>query len=69
METLTLHIYILKLIIMKMIYNDSPLSLNPNECKYLNTVEFSNAIQSDNVSLSMLCINCRSLETHWDSVQ
>ena len=51
------------------IYNDSPLSLNPNECKYLTTVEFSNAFQSDKVSLSMLCINCRSLEAHWDSVQ
>ena len=51
------------------IYNDSPLSLNLNECKYLTTVEFSKAFQSDNVSLSMLCINCRSIEAHWDSVQ
>ena len=71
METLTLQIDILQLIIMKMIYNiynDSPLSLNPKECKYLTTVELSN-FQSDKVSLSMLSINCRSLEAHWDSVQ
>ena len=31
------------------IYNDSPLSLNPNECKNFTTVEFSNAFQSDKV--------------------
>ena len=51
------------------IYNDSPLSLNPNECKNLTTVEFSNAFQSDKVSLSMLCINCRRLAAHCDSLQ
>ena len=33
------------------IYNNSPLSLNPTECKYLTTIEFSNAFQSDKVSL------------------
>ena len=51
------------------IYNDSPLSSYPNECKYLTTVEFSNAFQIDKVSLSMLCINCRNLEAHWESMQ
>ena len=51
------------------INNDSPLSLNPNECKYLTTVEFSNAFQSDKVSLSMLYINCRSFQAHCDSVK
>ena len=30
------------------------------------TVEFPNVFQSVKVSL---CINCRSLEAHWDSVQ
>ena len=43
-------------------YHDSSL-------KYLTPVEFSKAFQSDNISLSMLCINCRSLEAHWDSLQ
>ena len=47
-------------------YHDSK---NTNECKYLAPVEFSKAFQSDNISLSMLCINCRSLEAHWDSLQ
>ena len=50
-------------------YHNSPLKININECKYLTAVEFSKAFQSDNISLSMLCINCRSLEAHWDSLQ
>ena len=40
-----------------------------NECKYLTPVEFSKAFQSDNISLSMLYINCRSLKAHWNSLQ
>ena len=35
----------------------------------LTPVEISKAFQSDKISLSMLCINCRSLEAHWDSLQ
>ena len=35
----------------------------------MTAVEFSKAFQSDNISLSMLCIHCRSLEAHWDSLQ
>ena len=48
-------------------YHDSLFKTNTNECKYLTPVEFSKAFQSDNIS--MLCINCRSLEAHWDSLQ
>ena len=50
-------------------YNYSPFSLNTNDCKHFSSVEFSKAFKPGNISLSMFCINCRSLEAHWDSFQ
>ena len=50
-------------------YNDSPFSLNTNDCKYFSSVEFFKTFKPGNISLSMFCINCRSLEANWDSFQ
>ena len=36
---------------------------------YFTSVELFKSFNSRNISLSMFCINCRSLEAHWDSVQ
>ena len=32
-------------------------------------VEFSKYVKPETVSLSMFCLNCRSLEAHWDTLQ
>ena len=51
-------------------YNDQSLfSLNTSECKYFTSVEFSKYVKPETVSLSMFCVNCRSLEAHWDTLQ
>ena len=53
-----------------LMYNDqSPFSLNTSECKYFTSVEFSKYVKPETVSLSMFCVNCRSLEAHWDTLQ
>ena len=61
--------YTKKLTTMKMKHNYSPFSMNTNECKYFTSVEFSKSFNSRNISLSMFCIDCHSLEAHWDSIQ
>ena len=50
-------------------YNDSPFSFNTSECKYVTSVEFSKYVKPENVSLSMFCVNCCSLEAHRDTLQ
>ena len=50
-------------------YNDSPFSLNTNDFKYISSVEFFKAFKPGNISLSVFCINHRSLEAYWYSFQ
>ncbi len=50
-------------------YNDSPFSLNTSKCKYFTSVEFSKYVKPETVSISMFCVNCRSLDAHRDTLQ
>ena len=48
------------------IVNGSPFDHGDNECKYYSPEKFAQTIQPTNYSLSLFCLNCRSISANWD---
>ena len=48
---------------------DSPFIGNQTSCNYYTPEEFANTFHQTNKSLSLFCINCRSLNAHWDALK
>ena len=46
--------------------NDSPFLNKDISCKYFSPVEFAKNIRQQNKSISLFCINCRTLTSHWE---
>ena len=47
---------------------DSPFTGKQTSCNYYTPDEFSNRFIQTTKSLSLFCINCRSLNAHWDAL-
>ena len=48
-------------------YNASAYGQDTHNCRYYISTECSNTFGYANIALSMLCLNCRSLDALWDS--
>ena len=48
--------------------NGSPFDHGDNECKYYSPEHFSQTIHPTNNSLSLFCLNCRSISANWDCI-
>ena len=49
--------------------NDSPFTSQKNLCNYYTPNEFSQLPHYNNTLISLFCINCRSINAHWDHLQ
>ena len=49
--------------------NDSPFSYQSNSCNYHTPNEFAQMLRHHNTHASLFCLNCRSLNAHWDPLQ
>ena len=48
------------------IVNGSPFDHGDNECKYYSPEKIAQTIEPTNNSLSLFCLNCRSISANWD---
>ena len=48
--------------------NGSPFDHGDNECKYYSPEHFAQNIHPTNNSLSLFCLNCRSISANWDCI-
>ena len=48
--------------------NGSPFDHGDNECKYYSPENFAQNIHPTNNSLSLFCLNCRSISANWDCI-
>ena len=48
--------------------NGSPFDHGDNECKYYSPENVAQNIQPTNNSLSLFCLNCRSISANWDCI-
>ena len=49
-------------------YNDSPYPTDSDFCKYYTPHEFVQTIGIENKQIAMLCLNCRSINANWESL-
>ena len=48
--------------------NGSPFDHGDNECKYYSPEKFAQTIHPTHNSLSLFCLNCRSISANWDCI-